>query len=609
MTDSTVDTRSTEASAVLASDPDWWRQAAVYQIYPRSFADANGDGIGDLAGHHEPQSRTWSNSGSTRSGSARSTRRRSPTAATTSTTTATSTPKLGTLDDFDEMVAALHAAGIRLIVDIVPNHSSNRHAWFRRRWRRRRGSAARDRYIFRDGEGPTARAAGGLGVVFGGSAWDARRRRPVVPAPVRPRAAGPQLGQPRGPRRLPHDPAVLVRPRRRRLPRRRRARAREGPHRAAAARTAELRGDRCRRSPTDRTRSGTATRSHEIYAEWRAVFNEYDPPRIAVAEAWVARPAAARRYASPDGPRPGVQLRPAAGRLRRRRVPRRSSTDNLAVAAESGASSTWVFSNHDVVRHATRYGLPDDDGNDGQGRHGEWLLHGRRSRRRRRRARPAPGARGHAADARAAGLAPTSTRARSSGCTRSPTSPTPSGRTRRSSATRASRSAVTAAACRCRGPRRAARSASAPAARTCRSRRGSASSSVEAEDGGPGSTLRPLPPGARGCAATCRPPRSSTGTRTRRPDDVLHFSRPGGWQSVTNFGDAPVRAARRRGARHERPARRRAAARGGHGLAPRVARRRDRRMPRAGGCSRHPSRPRHPLGSRPFAWEWARPPR
>jgi len=50
MTDSTLDTRAAEASAVLASDRDWWRQAAVYQIYPRSFADANGDGIGDLQG-------------------------------------------------------------------------------------------------------------------------------------------------------------------------------------------------------------------------------------------------------------------------------------------------------------------------------------------------------------------------------------------------------------------------------------------------------------------------------------------------------------------------------------------------------------------------------
>ncbi len=98
---------------------------------------------------------------------------------------------------------------------------------------------------------------------------------------------------------------------------------------------------------------------HDIYAEWRRVFNEYDPPRSAVAEAWV-HPSRRPRYASPDGLgqafnfdlldanwSPGEYLRVI--------------TDNLSDAQRQGSSSTWVLSNHDVIRHATRYGLPAED--------------------------------------------------------------------------------------------------------------------------------------------------------------------------------------------------------------------------------------------------------
>ena len=62
-------------------------------------------------------------------------------------------PKIGTLEQFDEMVAALHGAGIRLIVDVVPNHSSDRHEWFQEALASPKGSNARERYIFRDGRG------------------------------------------------------------------------------------------------------------------------------------------------------------------------------------------------------------------------------------------------------------------------------------------------------------------------------------------------------------------------------------------------------------------------------------------------------------------------
>jgi alpha-glucosidase len=109
---------------------------------------------------------------------------------------------------------------------------------------------------------------------------------------------------------------------------------------------------------------------HEIYAEWREVFNEYNPPRTAVAEAWVHATRRAR-YASPEGLGQAFNFDLLQADFDAAEF-RSIITDNLAQARESGASSTWVLSNHDVVRHATRYGLPK-----GSGRHcQQWLRDG-----------------------------------------------------------------------------------------------------------------------------------------------------------------------------------------------------------------------------------------
>jgi alpha-glucosidase len=96
---------------------------------------------------------------------------------------------------------------------------------------------------------------------------------------------------------------------------------------------------------------------HEIYAEWRKVFDEYDPPRTAVAEAWVETAERRVRYASSEGLGQAFNfdlLKADWDPARYREI----ITKNLTEARTSGASSTWVFSNHDVIRHATRYGLP-----------------------------------------------------------------------------------------------------------------------------------------------------------------------------------------------------------------------------------------------------------
>ncbi len=110
---------------------------------------------------------------------------------------------------------------------------------------------------------------------------------------------------------------------------------------------------------------------HEIYTEWRKVLNEYDPPRSAVAEAFV--PAARRaRYASADGLGQAFNFDLLQADWDSDKF-RAVIEENLALAEENGSSSTWVFSNHDVVRHATRYGLPKDP--EGAWQDGKaWLL-------------------------------------------------------------------------------------------------------------------------------------------------------------------------------------------------------------------------------------------
>ena len=114
--------------AAIAAD---WRDGVVYQIYPRSFADHDGDGTGDL---RESSITSITSvpmaSRSTRSGSRRSTRRPAATSATTSATTTAIDPLLGTDSDFDELVEACHRRGIKVVLDLVMNHTSDEHAWF-----------------------------------------------------------------------------------------------------------------------------------------------------------------------------------------------------------------------------------------------------------------------------------------------------------------------------------------------------------------------------------------------------------------------------------------------------------------------------------------------
>ncbi|HIV57549.1 MAG TPA: alpha-amylase, partial [Candidatus Stackebrandtia faecavium] len=129
----------------------WWADAVIYQVYPRSFADANGDGLGDLDGIRSrigylaelgvdavwlsPFYKSPMNDAGYDVADFRDV-----------------DPRFGTLEDFDALVDEAHARGMRVIIDIVPNHSSNQHPWFQEALAAKPGSAARRRYHFADSD-------------------------------------------------------------------------------------------------------------------------------------------------------------------------------------------------------------------------------------------------------------------------------------------------------------------------------------------------------------------------------------------------------------------------------------------------------------------------
>ena len=157
----------------------WWRQAVVYQVYPRSFQDTTGSGLGDINGitGRIPYLRQLG-------GDAIWLSPFYPSELADGGYDVADyrdvDPKLGSMDDFDRLAAAAHAADIKVVVDIVPNHSSHLHPWFRQ-----------------------ALADGQLGEPFRRPGMDPRARRPVVPAHVHQGAARLELEEPGRVRRFP----------------------------------------------------------------------------------------------------------------------------------------------------------------------------------------------------------------------------------------------------------------------------------------------------------------------------------------------------------------------------------------------------------------------
>ena len=356
----------------LPGPANWWRDAVVYQIYPRSFADGNGDGIGDLKGILS----------------------RVDYLASLGIDAVWLSPffpsqladggydvddyqaideRIGTLEEFDELVSKLHENQIRVFVDIVPNHSSNRHAWFKEALEAAPGSPARDRYIFRDGKGPDgSQPPSKLASHFGPEGWtqvpdgqwymhlftkeqpdfnwDNEEVHQYFLDTLR-------FWSDRGVDGFRIDVAHALKKNLEPLP------------------------DRDSYALSVMKDDGTdpifdRDEVHEVYAAWREVFNEYDPPRVAVAEAWV-HPNRRPPYASANGLGQAFNFDLLASKWDADSF-RKIITDNLEMSAKTGSSSTWVMSNHDVIRHATRLAIPGyGESADGFGDEHRWYVENR----------------------------------------------------------------------------------------------------------------------------------------------------------------------------------------------------------------------------------------
>jgi alpha-glucosidase len=324
----------------------WSRDAVIYQIYPRSFADSDGDGTGDLRGvlsrlgylaelgvdaiwlspfFPSPMADGGYDVADHRGVD----------------------PMFGTLADAEELLAGAHHRGLRVIIDLVPNHTSDQHPWFQAALRAGPGDPARACYLFRDGRdgGPPNNWQS----VFGGPAWtevgdgqwylhlfapeqpDLNWEHPQVRAEF---ADILRFWLDRGVDGVRIDVA-------------------HGLVKAPGLPDDGPAGSQLLEGAT--TPYWDQDGVHEIYREWRTILDTYTPPRIGVAEAWVHSPARLARYLRPGELHQafnfGFLTAPWSAGAYRRVI-----DESLAAVDSVGAAPTWVLSNHDVVRHASRFG-------------------------------------------------------------------------------------------------------------------------------------------------------------------------------------------------------------------------------------------------------------
>ena len=333
----------------------WWRSAVIYQIYIRSFADSDGDGVGDLPGirsrlpylrdlgvdavwitpfYPSPMADGGYDVADYRGVD----------------------PLFGSLDDAEALLREAHDLGLRVIVDIVPNHSSDQHEWFQAAVAAGPGSPERERYVFQTGRGPDgAEPPTDWQSNFGGSAW---QRLPDgdwylhLFAPEQPDFnwensevvkdfhATLRFWLDRGVDGFRIDVANSLK------------KDQAFPDLATVDQKILALGEGPDHPIWDRDDV------HEVYRGWRQVMDEYDGDRAFVAEAWVHSPSRLARYVRLDALHTAFNF----AFLQAPWEPSELRTvidECLATTGAVGAPTTWVLSNHDVTRHATRYGRLD----------------------------------------------------------------------------------------------------------------------------------------------------------------------------------------------------------------------------------------------------------
>jgi alpha-glucosidase len=353
-------------------DSPWWRSAVIYQIYPRSWADLDGDGVGDLPGitsrlpylrdlgvdavwlspfYTSPQADAGYDVADYRDVD----------------------PLFGTMADADALLAAAHDLGLKVMVDLVPNHSSDEHAWFRAALNAAPGSRERERYVFRDGRGPKGDLPpNNWQCVFGGSAWrrvtsddgqwylhlfddkqpDFNWDNPEVRAEFEDVL---RFWLDRGVDGFRVDVANAL------------VKETGLPNWDEELHILDDPDDVPSKSLGRRAPMWDQDGVHQIYRAWRRILNSYNPihtdgysgdnDRILCGEAWVDSPERIVRYVRKDEMHQAFNFEFLKTQWRAVDL-RKSITSSLTTADSVGAPTTWVLSNHDVVRHASRLGLP-----------------------------------------------------------------------------------------------------------------------------------------------------------------------------------------------------------------------------------------------------------
>ncbi|MEE8600410.1 glycoside hydrolase family 13 protein [Euzebya tangerina] len=338
------------------TDSTWWRHSVTYQIYIRSFADGNGDGLGDIAGIRSRLPyleelgvdaiwiNPWYPSPMADGGYDVADYRAVE-------------PTFGTMAEAEAMIAEAHEHDIRVMLDVVPNHSSDEHRWFVEAVAAEPGSPERDRYFFREGTGPDgAEPPNNWLSFFGGPAWtrledgwwylhlfDAKQpdlnwSNPEVWAEFDDMfrfwfdrdVDGFRIDVAHSLMKDWDLPDV------------------DDP---VAAPDPDSHDDH---PYLDRDQV------HDVYRRWRKLADSYDPPRVFVAEAWVPDPVRLADYVRSDELHttfnfPFLESRWTAADMR-------TAIDRTTAALRDvGAPATWVLSNHDVARTVSRYAREQAD--------------------------------------------------------------------------------------------------------------------------------------------------------------------------------------------------------------------------------------------------------
>lgn len=336
-------------------DQPWWRDAVIYQVYVRSFADASGDGIGDLAGirsrisylselgvdaiwltpfYPSPQVDQGYDVANNFDVD----------------------PDYGTLADFDQLLDECHGAGIKVIIDIVPNHSSDQHEWFQSALKSEPGSLARSHYYFREGKGSDgALPPNDWQSIFGGPAWtritesDGKMGQWYLHlfAPEQPDfnwddqvvrsyfedvlrfwldrgVDGFRIDVAHG---MVKDPALPD--------------------------IGEVKTEMLEYTALPMwDQEGV----HDIYRSWHKILAEYPGDRMAVSEAWISPATRMARYVRSDELSQSFNFDFLCTQWDAVDL-RRVIDESLSAVKEVGAPASWVFNNHDVVRSVDRFAL------------------------------------------------------------------------------------------------------------------------------------------------------------------------------------------------------------------------------------------------------------